>query len=770
MKNLNRSTLSDGLTFLLVFVCNYIWFERLWPTSRLFVFQVRDIERATDFSTGLPIFYGPETTGGGNLFGGFYYFLLSIPIKLGFGWMGTWYLLATLTALTAAFIWFFLSRFDDKSGWFATAIFSFSYPIISNYSHFFNSSFIFLFVVLAYVGIFLSFSSRYRHRARAWSLTNLIIALGIQVHFSIIILLVAALFIQMTAPTLGLGRIEKKPFLKGLVVFLIPLSPFFIWKGLLAFGIQIGVPPPATSGSILFALPSLMYMIKPFLQHQVDNYWAHVFFIFLYFIPLPIISLCLAHVPSGLKIENKEIDLLSSWEVSLAETQKILSICILFSLPILLYVYFNPIGTRYISPLFIGTLFFFALYFAQPSFKFQIHKYNFLLILLLLISFVFLFFNKGFPISSHNQITCFFGFLLLLPYVFSRVLKKQKIFDVYFFSFIATGALIFTQNFSMAALPSFKFNFLSISQTNKISRVIYNNTGWFFEEARRKIFFVNTMKEMDLRLIYQNYSENNKPDMIPDKMPDGFFVATDKDSFIKNNNNLFNVKSWLLDQSIPEDLKVGLRENWILLEKNLPSDDPRLLIVPYFVMDKMQFSLHFQNVGYPYQKIPEDKVFANLKNFPGTVKLAEKSFLFYWNECPGHESFCTTGVFVDIDDSNPKMPELKVNIRGATLSVASEWLISGWTQAWVRPFVKVTCGDKTESRQIMESIGFNNKYSVYIEGFNFINNSILAPFERSIVVKCQTSISEISVGRELTVIDDGRGGHELPRQELVHKL
>ena len=63
------------------------------------VTEAESAERALDLLRGHMIFFGPEALGGGHLPGSFYYFLLALPMALGFGWVATWHLLVLLLAL-----------------------------------------------------------------------------------------------------------------------------------------------------------------------------------------------------------------------------------------------------------------------------------------------------------------------------------------------------------------------------------------------------------------------------------------------------------------------------------------------------------------------------------------------------------------------------------------------------------------------------------------------------------------------------------------------
>ena len=81
------------LEFILVALAAFLLFQPLWATARFTDFQARDLSRAEALLRGAWIFYGPVTTGGGNLPGGFYYSILALPLAMGLGWQGAFWLM-----------------------------------------------------------------------------------------------------------------------------------------------------------------------------------------------------------------------------------------------------------------------------------------------------------------------------------------------------------------------------------------------------------------------------------------------------------------------------------------------------------------------------------------------------------------------------------------------------------------------------------------------------------------------------------------------------
>ena len=72
------------------------------------IYQIRDLDRAAAIMKGLPIFFGPETSGGGHLPGPLYYYLSAVPPLHFGGWQGVWELLLAVTALAIAGLWIYV--------------------------------------------------------------------------------------------------------------------------------------------------------------------------------------------------------------------------------------------------------------------------------------------------------------------------------------------------------------------------------------------------------------------------------------------------------------------------------------------------------------------------------------------------------------------------------------------------------------------------------------------------------------------------------------
>src|SRR5665213_1316728 len=211
-----------------------------------YVFQSRDIGRAVELLKGHWLNFGPEMTGGGNLPGSLYYFILAAFLAMGSTWMAAWWGMVALAALGAVGMWYFLRSRGMMLGallWLSLFIDSAHTQHIL--SIFINPSYLFIFAIaLIILAIVITTHEKSEARKMAYYSACLLTGLAVQVHFSIFFVFLAILFMQRFATKLKLPQLPKRTFYLGLIWFVLPLIPFAVWYFMQETGESWGQPAP----------------------------------------------------------------------------------------------------------------------------------------------------------------------------------------------------------------------------------------------------------------------------------------------------------------------------------------------------------------------------------------------------------------------------------------------------------------------------------------------------------------------------------------------
>lgn len=765
-----RIHLSSILKFLgLMFLTILLLFPlRFFIATVFFIFQDRDLSRAHELLNGNFIFFGPELTGGGNLPGPFYYFLLAPVLSLGFGWMGAWCWMIILLALGGVVGWyFFRSEFDSLTAFLWLFVFAFICPIAQVIEIFVNPSFSVLFTVLINIYILKAFSENNRNkREQAFVLACFFVGLSIQLHYSNLPYLLALLSLQIFSNKLRILSISVNKFYTGLAVFSLTLAPYGIGLILTKLEIHLG-QPLSYSGATIDALPSLFNHFKTVFDSRADDFLLTV--VKKLFLAVPVVFLVLISlrlVFRGKSTENLdflESKLLTSSNSSLI---KISSICALFSFIPFSFYFFVPQGSWYGMPFGI-TISFMAviIYGSLIKLKDELKLFNIISMVALTLLCALILFLKYFSGVKAIVINLliFISYLFLVAGVcFDR---RQKNNSAILISFVLTGVLVLAQVHIQNQIRKDIHAGTSLPRYlnwQKIWSKIYKDTGWSYSEVRERIYFINHQMEQDPEAAYQLLiKQSSKNNSILSKLPDGYFVSIDEPEQAKT-------LEWIVRQPIQEEVRRGLLSGEIVLGEYNSNDN--ILIAPYFVVSKKFLPNYFHNIGAGYDQLPEAKLFDNIKESEGAKALGDNQYLFKWNECPDQHSYCDNGVIVRINQIQPYIYKFDIKIVGLPQSQSSKWIAPGWTQAWINPYLEIVCEQKTEVMQIISSIGYNPKYLSGDDNFKFPmkNNSILAPFERSFEVQCAAgSLSELGVGRNSSVVERVLDFLNLPKKKLT---
>ena len=335
-------------------------------------------------------------------------------------------------------------------------------------------------------------------------------------------------------------------------------------------------------------------------------------------------------------------------------------------------------------------------------------------------------------------------------------------------AYALTAGLIFTQNID-TGFAGFKYKdrsgyMPSHKDWSEIWTVVYNETGWSYEEARKRIFFIGHHMSQSPKLAYQSLKlEQSGKKMLP-LSPDGFFISNRYGKFKdkRKKDRFRRYKGWILQQTIPPELKEGIKNGSIALGENLSGKN---LIVPYWIKSTASVPPFFHNTGEGYHYSP-DEIQLNSYSVVNGVYQDKEHIVFRWNECADQHPFCSTGAFIQ-HRSEGSQKVIKVKVLGSSMAQISPWISPNWTQAWINSYLKVKCGSSDFSFPLAGSIGFSRlnshgKDSPFFQG----NNSFLAPFERVLTFNCNEDIRKIALGRSGSLVDKIHIVETLAAQEL----
>jgi hypothetical protein len=243
----------------------------------------------------------------------------------------------------------------------------------------------------------------------------------------------------------------------------------------------------------------------------------------------------------------------------------------------------------------------------------------------------------------------------------------------------------------------------------------------------------------------------------PPPEPDGFFVSI----LMKGHEGY---KKWLLESPLQEDLKRALRNGDLLVgERSLIR---AFMVVPYWVKNREALPAKFHDTGEAYLRTAEDELVSHPVAPEYAAKEGAARYAFHWNECPSLNPYCGTGAIVTAREERPATWAFNVRILGSTISQTSPWIVPHWTASWRRPYLEVTCGRGKIRRVLADSVGYEEGYG-YRAGYPFdFNNSFVAPFERTVHVRCPGRPKAIAVGREATAVDQLTKVKLLPARRL----
>lgn len=708
-----------------------------------FIFQDRDMTRAADLLRGQWIFFGPEMTGGGNLPGPFYYYLLALPIALGLGWQGAFHLMVAVTALAAGLGALWIGRRANlATAWVWLILILTGIPSGRVLAMFMNVSFAIPFMMVASVLFWMAFNEDEKRRGSAFVLLGAVTGLAMQLHLSAIVFPLAAIVLHIGAERFGTVRLGARTWMHAGLALFITLSPFFAWWMAQKMGMPFGVPPPFV-GSALYAPTSLFSMIGYATSRTGGRFAWNALCQMLETVPWTLLP-----VVAALYAAKENLDL---------RRLRPLLVCGAIGFIPFSYWFFVNIGLRYSGPFFVcltlvAALLHFQLFRSERALKPYSIFAGALLVAL----------SLGFGSLQGGMLFRDFPYvqLLLLAFPLALIFKHRRIFVACLLTLslalmqyeVGQRAYLFNDTSPMPRAYHWK----------RIWRMILSRTGWTFEDAMSRIYFVNHHIEQDPKPMFEWVTAELKESPAPDRPTfdsDGLIVAFQG----PEQTDRVHTSRWLLQQQIPQDLRDAILAREILLG---PKANVVTAVIPYTVLRPNLLPKQFQNYGRGYVPAPADQKLKLLPVTQGAGVVGENSYLFKWNGCANQAPYCATGIFIEVRQARDTR-DLHITILGAPLSQVSPWISPDWTEEWIRPYVEVDCGKKTTRFDLIGSVGYNRDNASEPSRRNVrANNSILAPLRREYGLDCVGRISEIRAGRAGSRIETIYRLEERPATEL----
>lgn len=730
----------------------FIDLKELFDQTLFYVFQARDLERARSILNGKVLFFGPEMTGGGNLPGSLYYYLLAFGLKIKNTWISAWYLQVIFVAL-GILAGFYLELKDKKDTMLAITgvILISSAPLTYRFLQIFlNVSLLIPFCIVSILLINFAFSKKYSsHKNISLYLASFIVGLGLQFHYSIVILMCSIIAMFFLDRKFNLYVFNLKQKLIAILIYILPSIPYYIWSLSHANTNEFST----NSGSAFNALSSLIYLIRFALHSEVDGLFLESVRKILFTFPFFLFFIVIGKLYN--KVRNKNFNF-----IFFKAEYTPLYICMLLSFLPYVDWYLSSQAVRYTMPFYISLNFISLILFVhyldhKNELKFLNTVQSFYLI-----AFV-LFILFAYP---HFILLKFFipVFVLLiifsLYYVFNQD-KLNRIISIFIFLTVNHTQFI-TKDF--VKMPDYHWALFMPQnyEWKHIWNVIQTYTGWDYQQAKNRIYYIGHHLEQDPELFLEEHKFEPVEKTVNFRVPpDGFFISNrmrvkDSNSLIINKIIGKDIipKLWIIKQNIQSDVYEAIVDKKIFVGKNLSE---LILIAPFWIRDASTLPDQIHNIGMGYYLNGDELILQKISKNIGSIRLSENLLLFKANECPSHKEYCSNGVLVKYDPIDESGTSFKITMIGNTISQTSPWINPDWTQAWIKPSIEVECNEKNYNFQIVKSVGFLREGShVLTSPLLQANNGFVAPIIKTINIPCPpTKIKSISIKREASRVE-----------------
>ena len=676
----NSNTISTISFFVLAFLLFYIDID-----FRHSVFSERDISRAKAWLEGSFYWPGPELSGGSNLPGPFFYFLLFPAILMGdntYSQVVLWTILWFSLTYTLAF--FFLQKIVSHKESLLVFLITFiaSRHVIA-YSSMLNPEFAVMFHVLALITLYYW---REKRNSLYLYLTGLIIALGIQIHLLTALPIITVFLFYI---------IDKSKNIKALLLFLfLALSPLLIFTILSHFHFF------ETSEKEYIEHTSSI--LKQIFSEKWMEYINQMVFPF-----IVLFTFCFT---------------LNLWQkITVKERSKDSSFRNLFIITVVPFLFAFLVGRYNWYLLFIPVFANLVISKWMDSLKI---RGGLLLSYSLFILLYFLFFNKEYIYSLYlfKRNTFALGLFLFSLFILlilnlpwhKKTFYKNILFCFFFCLFIKLGVSDFKGSFKLTQINfnqkakhfSIPKNFYNSYQPFKnlypIMKRIYLETGYPPETAMKKILIIGIHPEISLlfyysmtverlhtpslSLLYDKELGDLKHDFIKNKTQ-GYFIIQHLQKFIDWTQD--DWKNYLAHSSfLSHFLKQEIKDSKIIIKE--PELYKKYWLIPYNIQKDSLFPEGFHNIGQPYYYEEPDW----LKKCHQTKKFKNHSGFFYCRILPGHLQ--RAGLSIQWDEETHSN-SLNIQFFGHLLGTVINSTNLDGSSFWSEVKINIMCGLQSKS-------------------------------------------------------------------------
>ncbi len=706
--------------------------ERLSGDIEFYLFQTRDISRAINLLSGQNIFYGPELTGGGNLPGPFYYYLIAIPLFFSKSWFSVWILFYTMSFIS----FYLLSKALFKGKNFITFLLLF-FALSTNRlfydlnAYFTNASFAVPFTAFFFYLIEKTKRSDLNQKITLLYLSSFFLGFVVQLHYSTSVLLLLILNIVLVEFRNLKPSIKFFLYIKCLLFFIIPLFPYLLWSLKL-----IGEDSQSLfiSSNSLRSIPSLMVIAPNTLITRLEKT-----------APLAVSTLNLFsifHIPALMFL------ILHAWikgkSFFINNRNSILLFLSIFAF--ILYAFFSQ-SRRYLIPYSLSLCIFYA--------------YNFRIILrnkkLLNLMFFSVFAYSAIRVlliwSTDDYDVRNFVWQTLNVFSLFLYLSRFKSSKKYAFLILNLSLFYFSNIQSQLNLFS-AFN-VPNSKLSSLQKEFNLQTGHHLEDFLESSYLVNFHSSVDLKMFFDIYDSSiPRPQKTFHDKIDGLIYLNKLPNAALPKGDLSSIIRFLMASNAHPDLLNEILNGNIVLGKPIIS---YMMILPYRFSPNAKAKKLIQNINMGYTPT-DDLLLGNLKEY---------KHLTSWNMCPHKEKYCEFGMAFNLKELNSDSISISLKIFGYTLSQNNPWVSQSWTQALFKPYILLNCQSGSKKYVLVESLGYSRTYSPSRK-FDFFNgnNSILAPFHYSTKVKCK-NLKSVEVGYSHLEIDTIINHFKLPGSQKV---
>ena len=704
--------------FILAFISFYISYSFAWV-----IFSERDISRAIDWLNGNFYWPGPEMSGGNNLPGPFFYFLLFPAFSIGdniYSQVALWTVIWQALTYTVAFA-FIKSILSHKE-----SLLFFLIPFILNidsfnYSQILNPEFAVLFHVLTLIGLYYWKEKR---NSFYLYLTSFVIALGIQIHLLVGLHIITVFLFYITDT-------EKRIKLKSVLFFLfLSLSPLLVYSVLKysQFFKTSGIYYDTYSFYLLkqiFSEDSLKHIkqvITPFIP----------FFVFLFSLSL---------------WQNKKTK-----KYFINQSTK--NLFIITAIPFLLTILAAK-NNWYLLFIPVFSLIFISKWMDDFMPKKSTKRLLFLLSYSFLTPIYVLFFNykrltgletyKLFNIENKLAVLVFLlAFFILV--ITSIPWKRKDFYRILLLCFCiflsAPISALFTFQKNKNPLINKKFSRVlpKHQELKPLLEKIYLETSWPPKLAMQKIMNIGMYTCRSLLADYARAKENIKPDKLTgfsNEKPQGYFIIQHLEKFIRWEQE--DWKNYLSESSLLSHLlQKEIKEDKIFIKN--PELYGSFWLIPYNTTESSLFPEGFHNIGQAYYW--EDPGW--LKTCNKTQKFQNEKGLFYCETDTGHLQRAGVNIKFSKKAKNNKL-SLNIDFIGPALGVSCAHTNLDGSMLWQDIQISLECNKKNYQWNLPDIGNLNRTFNH--SSIEEMSKMFLAPLKINIPIeKCKkTDIEKIKL-------------------------